>query len=408
MSHSRSQIDLRHHNWFHLFKTGLAPAIGLVLLTACAEPAVSASSEGKGGGDRSLQKTLADPAPYGEIQLEKEILAEDLNFPWSIAFLPDGRILVSEREGALRVIENGELREKAVTGTPKVFAKNQGGLFDILPHPNFSENKLIYLAYAAGTAKKNATRLAKATFTDEGLEDLQVIYDAIPLKDAGYHFGGRLTWGGDGKLYLSVGEGSKYKEKAQDMTTSFGAVIRLNEDGSVPDDNPDFGPDAAPGLFSKGHRNPQGLTYDPERNILWETEHGPRGGDEINIVEAGVNYGWPFATYGIDYNGQLISPFTEYEGTRQPFKYWTPSIAPSGLAIYRGDLFPADWDGDLLVGALAGQALHRIDLNGTKEVGEERYDLGGRIRDVRVGPDGAIYLAIDEGGIVARLVPTKE
>jgi glucose/arabinose dehydrogenase len=181
------------------------------------------------------------------------------------------------------------------------------------------------------------------------------------------------------------------------MTTSYGAVIRLNEDGSVPDDNPDFGDGSLPELYSKGHRNPQGLTYDGARDILWETEHGARGGDEINIIKPGANYGWPIATYGIDYNGARITPFTEYEGTTQPFKYWTPSIAPSGLAVYRGDLFEG-WDGDLLVGAMALTALHRVIMDGDKEVGEERYLVGERVRDVRIGPDGAIYVTTEDRG----------
>ena len=207
-----------------------------------------------------------------------------------------------------------------------------------------------------------------------------------------------MVWGGDGMLYVSIGEGSRYKEKSQDMSSSFGSVVRLNEDGSVPADNPDFGDGSLLELYSKGHRNPQGLAYDAERDILWSNEHGPRGGDELNIVKPGANYGWPLASYGIDYSGAKITPFTEYEGTTQPVKYWTPSIAPSGLAVYRGDLF-ADWDGDLLIGAMsesAGEALHRIIMNGDEIAGEERYLIGERIRDVRVGPDGAIYVATEE------------
>ncbi|MEO0398294.1 MAG: PQQ-dependent sugar dehydrogenase [Pseudomonadota bacterium] len=375
--------------------------------SAASSDADALSDSAKGGGDARLQVTLAEPAPLGAVALNREVLAEGLDIPWSIAFLPDGRILVAERAGQLRVIENGVLRAEPITGAPAVLARNQGGLFDVLPHKDFSENGVLYLVYAAGTVEENATRVARATFDGAALSDVELIYEAIPLKGAGYHFGGRLVWGGDEKLYLTVGEGSNYKELAQDMTTSFGAVIRLNDDGSIPADNPDFGADAAPGLYSKGHRNPQGLAYDPVRGVLWEHEHGARGGDEINIIEAGVNYGWPFATYGIDYNGLRISPFTEYEGTAQPYKYWTPSIAPSGLAVYRGNVFPDDWDGDLLVGGLADETLHRVDLDGDKEVGEERYDLGQRVRDVRVGPDGAIYVATDDG-VVARLTPASE
>ncbi len=352
---------------------------------------------GGGGGDASLQKTLADPAPEGETALNVETLADGLVNPWSVSFFPDGAILVTEREGRVRAIRNGALDPTPIAGAPAVLAWNQGGLFDILPHPDYEENQTIFISYAHGTKEANGLRVARATFDGRTISDLQVLYDTTPTKDTGHHFGGRMVWGPDDKLYFTMGEGSRYKEKAQDMSTSYGAVIRLNPDGSVPNDNPDFGDGALPELYSKGHRNPQGLAYDAARDVMWEHEHGPKGGDEINIIEPGANYGWPIATYGIDYNGARITPFTEYEGTKQPFKYWTPSIAPSGLAVYRGDLFP-DWDGDLLVGALSLTALHRVIMDGDKEVGEERYLIGERIRDVRVGPDGAIYVTTEDSG----------
>ena len=372
----------------------------------------SALQGGAGGGDARLQETLADPAPEGNLALAVETLAEGLVNPWSIAFLPDGTLLVTEREGRLRVIRDGALVAQPVAGTPETLAWNQGGYFDILPHSDFATNNIVYLSYAHGSRKENALRVARAVFDGKALADFEVIYEAKPLKDTGHHFGGRMVWGGDGKLYVTIGEGSKYKEKSQDITSSFGAVVRLNEDGSVPSDNPDFGDGALPELFTKGHRNPQGLAYDAQRGILWETEHGARGGDEINIIEAGANYGWPIATYGIDYSGAKLTPFTEYEGTTQPVKYWTPSIAPSGLAIYRGTLF-SGWDGDLLVGAMSasdGQALHRVMMDGDRPVGEERYLIGDRVRDVRLGPDSAIYVTTEERsgqpvGKVLRLTP---
>ncbi|NOX82567.1 MAG: PQQ-dependent sugar dehydrogenase [Alphaproteobacteria bacterium] len=364
---------------------------------------------GGGGGDSSLQKKLAPDAPEGQLALSVETLADGLVNPWSISFFPDGTILVTERPGRIRAIRNGALEAEPIAGAPEVFAEGQGGLFDILPHPDYADNNVIFISYAHGSETANHLRVARAIFDGKTISNLEVIYEATPPKASAYHFGGRLVWGPDDKLYFSVGEGSRYKEKAQDMTTSYGAVIRLNEDGSVPDDNPDFGPGSLPELYSKGHRNPQGLAYDGARDILWEHEHGAMGGDEINIIKPGANYGWPIATYGIDYNGARITPFTEYEGTTQPFKYWTPSIAPSGLAVYRGNLF-GDWDGDLLVGAMARTALHRVILEGDKEIGEERYLIGERIRDVRVGPDGAIYVTTeDQGGEplgkVLRLTP---
>lgn len=379
--------------------------------TAAPAGGAATLAPGGGGGDKSLQTTLADAAPDGELALNIEIVAEGLSNPWSMAFLPDGDMLVSERPGRVRLVRNGVLSSLPVAGAPEVLAYNQGGLHDILPHPDFSDNRVIFIAYAHGTEDANALRVARATFEGDEIRDLTPIYDATPQKDTGHHFGGRLVWGPDDKLYISIGEGSRYKEKAQDKTSSFGAIIRINEDGSIPDDNPDFGEGAAPGLYSKGHRNPQGFVYDRERDIFWETEHGPRGGDEINIIEPGNNYGWPAASYGIDYNGARITPFTEYEGSTQPVHYWTPSIAPSGLAVYRGDLFDA-WNGDLLVGAMAGLALHRVILDGDDIVGEERYLVGARIRDVRVGPDGAIYVASeirngDPDGKILRVTPRQ-
>lgn len=373
---------------------------------------VGALAPGGGGGDAALQERLQEIAPAGTVALEAETLADGLVNPWGLAFLPNGDILVTEREGRLRVIRDGALVDAPVEGTPEPLVWNQGGYFDVLPHPDFAENNILYLAYAHGTRDANATRIVRGVFDGARLSDVETVYDVSPLKDTGHHFGGRMVWGGDGKLYLTTGDGGRYQERAQDMATSFGAVVRLNEDGSIPDDNPNFGDNALPELYSKGHRNPQGLVYDAERDILWSNEHGPRGGDEINIVQAGGNYGWPAASYGVNYNGSKVTPFTEFEGATQPVKYWTPSIAPSGMAVYRGDLFAA-WDGDLLVGAMAdhsSQALHRIIMDANSPVGEERYLVGERIRDVRVGPDGAIYVTTEERrgapvGKVLRLTP---
>jgi len=379
-------------------RTLLLIASATALIAACAEQNdAAATTAPAGGGDPALQETLADPAPEGELALNVETLAEGLVNPWSIAFLPDGTMLVTERAGRLRVVRDGALVDAPVTGTPEAYVDGQAGYFDVLPHPDFNENNVLFLAYAAGNENENALRVARGVFDGASFNDVEVIYEAKPLKRAGYHYGGRLVWGPDDKLYFTVGEGSRYKELAQDMSTSFGAVIRLNEDGSVPESNPDFGEGSLPELYTKGHRNPQGFVYDAERDIFWAHEHGPKGGDEINIIEPGNNYGWPLASYGIDYNGAKITPFTEYEGTTQPVKYWTPSIGPSGLAVYRGDMFE-DWDGDLLVGSMALRALHRVIMDGNEPVGEERYLVDQRIREVRVGPDGAIYVTTEDRG----------
>ncbi len=379
-------------------RTLLLVASATALIAACAEQNDAvATTAPAGGGDPALQETLTEPAPEGELALNVETLAEGLVNPWSIAFLPDGTMLVTERAGRVRIVRDGALVDAPVAGTPEAYVDGQAGYFDVLPHPDFEENNVLFLAYAAGSENENALRIARGVFDGASFNDVEVIYEAKPLKRAGYHYGGRLVWGPDDKLYFSVGEGSRYKELAQDMSTSFGAVIRLNEDGSVPEGNPDFGEGSLPELYSKGHRNPQGFIYDAERDIFWAHEHGPRGGDEINIIEPGNNYGWPLASYGIDYNGAKITPFTEYEGTTQPVKYWTPSIGPSGLAVYRGDMFE-EWDGDLLVGSMALRALHRVIMDGDEPVGEERYLLDERIREVRVGPDGAIYVTTEDRG----------
>lgn len=389
-----------------------AAALVLALAAyACAEE--SGAAPGKGGGDASLQTRQAPPAPDGATNLAVETLAEGLVNPWCVAFLPNGDILVTERAGRLRVIRDSALVETPVSGLPPIFVGGQAGLFDILPHPDFAANGVVFLSYAHGTDKENATRVARATFDGVTLSNLEVIYEAKPLKDTSAHYGAKIVYATDGTLFVSIGEGSRYKERAQVMSSSFGSVVHINQDGSIPAGNPSFGEGALPELWTKGHRNPQGLAYDAARGILWETEHGPRGGDELNIIVKGENYGWPLASYGIDYNGAKITPFTEYEGTKQPVKYWVPSIGPSGLAVYDGDLF-AKWRGDLLIGALSadvGASLHRIDLDEAGAVvGEERYLVGERVRDVRVGPDGAVYVTTeDRGGAavgkVLRLTP---
>ena len=398
--------------------TAVALALIMFLPSACArDTTVSALPDGaKGGGDAALQTTLADPAPAGAIALNTEVIAEGLANPWSLAFLPDGAMLVTERNGGIRMVKDGVV-SGLIDGAPPAFQENQAGYFDILPHPDFANNKTVFLAYAHGSEDKNATRIGKATLDGMSLSNFDVIYEAKPLKKGSYHYGGRLQMTDDGKLLATIGEGARYMEKAQDLASSFGSVIRINQDGSIPEDNPYLETEGAlPELYSKGHRSQQGLAIDPATGVIYENEHGARGGDEINIIEPGANYGWPLATYGINYSGSSITPYTEFDGVTQPIKYWTPSIAPSGMAVYRGDLF-ADWNGDLLVGALAGQALHRVIMKDGKPAGEERYLIDeGRIRDVRVGPDGAIYVLTNSKnsadatpeGAIKRLTPAGE
>jgi glucose/arabinose dehydrogenase len=341
-------------------------------------------------------------------------IAAGLDHPWSMAFLPDGSMLVTERAGRLRLIKDGKLQPEPIGGVPPVHTGSQAGLFDVVLHPNYAQNNILFLTYAAGTKEANATHVARARFDGHALADLQVIFKAAPTKDTNNHYGARMVFLSDGTFVLTIGDGFEYREKAQDLSSDLGKVVRLKEDGSVPADNPFVGQTGArPEILSRGHRNEQGLAYDALSGRIYETEHGPQGGDELNIIEPGRNYGWPVITYGMDYTGAYVSPFKERPGMEQPVVQWTPSIAPSGLALYEGDKFPA-WKGDLFVGALAFKHLRRVDLDEAGNVvGEEQLltDLNERIRDVRAAPDGYLYVTTDYGaadkpsGRVLRLEP---
>jgi glucose/arabinose dehydrogenase len=338
-------------------------------------------------------------------------IAQGLDHPWSMAFLPDGSLLVTERAGRLRLIKGGSLLPEPIAGVPAVHTGSQGGLFDVVLHPHFAQNNIVFLTYAAGTNAANGTQVARARFDGNVLRDLQVIFKAMPLKAGDNHYGGRMAFLPDGTFALTIGEGFEYREKAQDLASDLGKIVRLNEDGSVPQDNPFVGQSSVrPEIYTWGHRNPQGLVFDAQSGQLYETEHGPRGGDELNVIVARKNYGWPVITYGMDYSGAYVSPYTQRPGLEQPVTYWTPSIAPSGLAMYRGERFPA-WKGDLFVGALAFKHLRRVHLDGSGNVLEQEEllgDLHRRIRDVRVAPDGSIYVCTDESdGRVLRLEPAN-
>jgi aldose sugar dehydrogenase len=338
-------------------------------------------------------------------------IAKGLDHPWSMAFLPDGSMLVTERVGRLRLIKGGSLQPQPISGVPSVHTGSQAGLFDIVVHPDFARNNIVYLTYAAGTSAANGTQVARARFDGGSLKDLRVIFTAMPLKGTDNHYGGRMAFLPDGTFLLTVGEGFEYREKAQDLSSDLGKIVRLNEDGTVPRDNPFIGQTSVrPEIYTWGHRNPQGLIFDAQSSRIYETEHGPRGGDELNIIVARKNYGWPVITYGMDYSGAYVSPYTQRAGLEQPVIYWTPSIAPSGLAMYRGDKFPA-WRGDLFAGALAFKHLRRIHLDDQGNVVDQEQllnDLHWRIRDVRAPPDGYLYVCTDEtDGRVVRLEPAN-
>lgn len=321
--------------------------------------------------------------------------ATGLEHPWSIAFLPDGGELITERPGRLRLLRDGRL-SAPITGVPEVLAAGQGGLFDVVLHPDYARTGWIYLSLAHGTERRNATRVVRARLNGERLTDVQVLFTSQPWRATPVHFGGRLAFGTDGHLLLTVGDGFDYREQSQRLDNHLGKVVRLRDDGSVPPDNPFLDtPGALPEIYSLGHRNPQGLAVDAEDGTVWLHEHGPDGGDELNRLVPGGNYGWPIATHGRDYSGAAISPFQAYPGMLAPLRHWTPSIAPSGLAILPADS-PTGWGRGLLIGSLRARDLRRIDPTRDGPDGE-RVVLRdhGRLRDVRVAPDGSLRVLTD-------------
>jgi aldose sugar dehydrogenase len=336
-------------------------------------------------------------------------VAEGLEHPWSLAFLPDGAMLVSERPGRLRVIRDGVLSEP-VQGVPDVVAQKQGGLLDLALDPDFAGNQTIYLSFSeprSGGGNGTSVARAKLSADRKSLMDLSVIFQQMPAIDSTAHFGGRLAFAPDKSLFITLGDRYSERDSAQDTGTHIGKIAHITTDGKPGPGNPFVSGGGLAEIWSYGHRNVQGAAIEPSTGLLWTAEHGARGGDEVNRPEAGKNYGWPVITYGRDYSGAKIGEGTEKAGMEQPLHYWDPSIAPSGLAFYDGAMFP-EWKGDLLVGALAGQKLVRLDVEGGKIVGEEAMleDLGERIRDVRVGPDGAVYLLTDSPqGRVLRVTP---
>jgi aldose sugar dehydrogenase len=345
--------------------------------------------------------------------LAVETIASGLDHPWGLAFLPDGRLLVTERPGRIRIVGKDGKISPALAGVPKVFASSQGGLLDVALDRGYGDNHTIYFCYADPVDGGARTSLARAQLVDEGtprLDDVKVIFRQDGPLSNGRHFGCRIVQTSDDNLFLSMGDHGSFPNEAQNLGNHLGKLIRIRPDGSVPPDNPFVGRTGAkPEIWSYGHRNSQGMALHPATGKLWEQEHGPRGGDEINIVEKGKNYGWPVIGFGIDYSGAKIHEGTQKSGMEQPVWNWVPSIAPSGLAFYTGDLFPA-WRGSLFTGALAGQALVRLELDGDKVVKEERLlqQLRERIRDVRQGPDGALWLATDNSpGRILRVTPAK-
>lgn len=339
----------------------------------------------------------AEQAPSQHGALEVVTVAEGLEHPWGLAFLPDGRRLVTERPGRLRIIDAEGNVSEPVSGLPEIYVRGQGGLLDVVVDPDFATTPWIYFSFSEPGGEGGGTAVGRGKLVETGLEEVEVIFRQEPKLDAGQHFGSRLVFDRDGRLYITSGDRGNW-DNVQRLDRGQGKIFRIERDGSIPADNPFVGrKDAIAAIWSYGHRNAQGAALHPGTGELWQTEHGARGGDELNIARAGLNYGWPAITLGVNYNGQPIGTGrAEASGMEQPIHHWTPSIAPSGLAFYTADRFP-QWKDNLFVGALAFQRVVRLKLDGEKIVEEEALltDLGERIRDVRVGLDGYLYLLTD-------------
>lgn len=349
--------------------------------------------------------------PDGDFPFNLRKIADKLESPWSIGFLPDGRILVTERPGRLRIIEGDELLPLSVAGVPTVLSGSHSGLLDVVVDPEFQKNHRLFLSYMHGTPDAGTIRISSAVLEGMTLVDKQVIFESRPAAKGLDQIGGRLAFGPDGALYLTIGDRFQ-KERAQNLLDHGGKIIRINTDGSIPEDNPFVGrSDVLPEIYSYGHRNPQGLIGNVGDGRLWSIEQGPKGGDELNLITAGSNYGWPVVTYGVNYDGSIISDKTSAPGMVDPIYVWVPSVATASLVSYYGSVMPDDWRGDFLVGSLVGESLIRLRMDSGKVVKEERYlhHAIGRIRDVSVSPDGYIYLLTDSSeASVYRIEPLTD
>ena len=354
----------------------------------------------------------ASPQP-GSIDgnIAVETVASGLEHPWALAFLPDGRILVTERPGRLRIVDTSGRLSEPLGGVPAVQAVSQGGLLDVAIDPDFAQNQLVYLSFSEpGEGGVSGTSVARGRLASGRLENVQVIYRQEPKVRSGGHYGSRLVFSRDGKLFITQGDrqSGSFRQQAQQLSSGIGKIVRVNRDGSIPSDNPFVGRnDARPEIWSLGHRNAQAAALHPETGELWTVEHGAAGGDELNRPEKGKNYGWPVITYGRDYSGGSIGEGAQKEGMEQPVYYWDPVIAPSGMTFYTGDRYPG-WKGSAFVGGMGSRALVRLTIENGRVTREERYlgDLGARIRDVQQGPDGLLYLVTDDAnGRVLRVVP---
>jgi aldose sugar dehydrogenase len=385
---------------------GAGSAIALFLIASC--------TIGQNSPNASTTALSDDVAAAQGFQ--KTTVLTGLEHPWSIAWLPDGAMLITERPGRLRIVRNGVLAPTPIAGVPPVLAVSQGGLMDVSLHPRFAQNRFVYLTYSHGTIDANRTRVVRATFDGKALRDLRVIFEVSQAKQGGQHFGSRILWLPDNTMLVAIGDGGNpplqlggdlIRKQAQNLRSRLGKIVRLADDGSIPKDNPFVASaNVDPAVWSYGHRNIQGLAFDPTTKRVWATEHGSRGGDELNVPAAGKNYGWPVVTHSREYTGGEISNLRSQPGMVDPKLVWTPSIAPSGLTFYTGSRF-GQWKGDLFAGGLVSRDVRRIDLDDKGNVlSQQSINIGQRVRDVRTAPDGLLYILTDESnGQLIRLEP---
>ncbi|MCG5060210.1 MAG: PQQ-dependent sugar dehydrogenase [Limnoraphis sp. WC205] len=411
--------------YLNLLRKGAGIAVAVFLTSCSFTPTSSDTSTSTQTPSQAIETSSStdstettDDVAIASQDFQKVTVIEGLEHPWSMAWLPNGDQLITERPGRLRIVRNGTLDPTPISGVPEVFTFKQGGLLDVSLHPRFAENRLIYLTYSHGTRDANRTRIARATFDGEALQNLQVIFEVSQTKPDGQHFGSRITWLPDNTMLVAIGDGGNppveldgdlIREQAQNLSSHLGKIIRLNDDGSAPQDNPFVNSENAdPVIWSYGHRNIQGLAFDSETGRVWSTEHGARGGDELNLVKAGENFGWPVVTHSGEYSGGEITQERSRPGMIDPKVVWTPAKAPSGLTVYRGDRFPS-WKGNLFAGGLVSQDVRRIEVDESGNVvSQQAIDMGQRVRDVKQGPDGLLYILTDESnGQLIRIEPVS-
>jgi aldose sugar dehydrogenase len=379
--------------------------LGFIFFSLSIYSCQSSTSNGEGTEGKG---TAADTASNtAKLSVTAEKLYDSLSNPWGMAWLPDGRLLVTERAGEILVFRDNKFTGEKLKGVPEVFNQGQGGLMDIKLHPNYSQNQWIYITYSKPVSGGATTAVMRFKLNGNELVEKKDIFMTKPALPADFHFGSRVVFDKDNFLFVSCGERGTM-EKVWELNNDHGKIHRLYDDGRVPDDNPFVGKQGAnPTIWSYGHRNPQGMVYDADNNRIWAVEHGPKGGDELNLIEKGKNYGWPKTSYGINYDGTILTENKEMEGVTNPVTYWVPSIAPCGMTIVTSDKYPG-WKGNLMVGALSFKHIARVQLSGTKYESQEKLlqDIG-RVRDVEQGPDGYLYAVTEGPGLLVKVNPQQ-